>query len=599
MSSQLVRLNVVFCVVVGLMAQGLGTGWAAKSHRQVSGGAVMVAQAGSTQPDKAGAIKTNPISPAGGQEAAAGFAVKEFIVEGSMLLPPDKIKEIVGKYTGPGKQMTDLEQARAELEKAYQAMGFPTVLVTIPEQTIDGGTVHMQVIEGRLLEIKVTGNEYYPRYQILEKLPSLRAGHLIEEKVLLKEIDAVNANPDLKVTPVLKASSEPGMVEMELKVKDRFPMHARLTGDNKGPLTTPANRLTAEVSYSNLWQADHILSLQTTQTPTDWGAVQAYGFSYVAPISGPKHVVAVYASKVISNSVLAGSTLAVSPGNINVAGNATIAGFRYISPILEGGTTTHSITFGADYKRLEKTEATFPGALGTAIILSPIQYTPVSLSYSAVRPDSFGMFDFSATAKGYWPVIPGGKEEDFRGDPNDPFEKPGQRAGSTGKFYVLQSSMNRNQPLPYGFHLALHADGQWASEPLVPAEQYFVGGADSVRGYTQNESLGDHAVRGRAELFTPYLPDIPLDYYWQRRRSSDVKIRWKLLAFYDVANLWVAKAPAGQKDQFRLEGVGGGIRAQLIPYNLSFSLDQGLALRDATATREGDTFVHFLVSIAY
>mgnify|MGYP001593548977 CR=1 FL=1 len=599
MSSQLVRFNVVVYVVMGLMAQSVETGWAAKSHRQATGAPMMVAQAGPAQPDKAGAVETKPDPPAGVQGDAVGFAIKEFIVEGSTLLPQDKINEIVGKYKGSGKLMADLDRARAELEKAYQALGFPTVLVTIPEQTIDKGTVRMQVTEGRLIEIRVSGNQYYPRYQILEKLPSLRPGNLIEEKVLVKELDAVNVNPDLKVTPVLKAGSEPGTVDLELKVKDRLPLHAKLTGDNKGPFTTPANRVTAEVAYSNVWGADHILSLQTTQTPEEWGAVQAYGFSYVAPIAGPQNVVAVYASKVVSKSVLAGSTLAVSPGNISVAGNATIAGFRYIVPILEGGTTSHSITMGADYKRLEKTEATFPGELGTAVVLSPIQYTPVSLSYAAVRPDSTGIFDFSATAKGYWPVIPGGKKEDFAGDPNDPFEKPGNRAGSTGKFFVLQSSMNRNQPLPYGFHLALHADGQWASEPLVPAEQYFAGGADSVRGYIANESIGDHAVRGRAELFTPNLPDIPLDFFWQRRKSSEVKINWKLLAFYDVANLWIAKAPVGQKDQFRLEGVGGGLRAQLVPYNLTLTLAQGWALRDATATKRGDTFAHFMLTLAY
>ena len=599
MSSQFVRLSVVVCVSMGLMAQSMETGWAAKSHRRATGGIMMVAQAGSPQPKKAGAIETKHDPPASVQEAVVGFTIKEFIVEGSELLPQAKINEIVGKYTGPGKQMSDLEQARAELEKAYQALGFPTILVTIPEQTIEAGTVRMLVTEGRLLEIKVTGNKYYPRLQILEKLPSLRAGNLIEEKVLVKELDAVNANPDLRVTPVLKTSSEPGMVDLELKVKDRFPMHAKLTGDNKGPFTTPADRLTAEVSYSNLWQADHILSVQTTQTPTDWGAVQSYGFTYVAPISGPQHAVAVYASKVKSTSVLAGTTLAVSPGAINVAGNATIAGIRYFFPILQGGTMSHSIAMGVDYKRLEQTEATFPGGLGNAVVLGPIQYTPISLSYSGVRPDSLGVFDFSASVKAYWPVVPGGEKEDFAGDPNDPFGKPGQRAGSTGNFYVLQSSINRNQLLPYDFRLALHADGQWANEPLVPAEAYFAGGADTVRGYITNESIGDNAVRGRAELYTPNLPDIPLDYFWQRRKSSDIKINWKLLAFYDVVNLWILDAPAGQRDQFRLEGVGGGVRAQLVPYNLSFQLDQGLALRDATATRAGDTFVHFAISIAY
>jgi hemolysin activation/secretion protein len=581
------------------MAQGLENGWAGKSQQQATGGTMMVAQAGSVQPDKARAIETKPDPPAGMQGAAGGFTVKEFDVEGSALLSKDKINEIVGKYKGPGRQMADLEQARAELEKAYQALGFPTVLVSIPEQTIEEGTVRMLVTEGRLLEIKVSGNQYYPRYQILEKLPSLQPGNLIEEKVLVKELNGVNVNPDLKVTPVLKASSEPGMVDLELKVKDRLPLHAKLTGDNKGPVTTPRNRLTAEVSYSNLWYADHILSLQTTQTPEDWGAVQSYGFSYVVPISGPQHAVAVYGSNVKSTSVLAGTTLAVSPGNVSVAGNATIAGFRYFFPVLQGGTMSHSITMGADYKHLKSTDATFPGGLGTAVVLSPIDYTPVSLSYSGVRPDPFGLFDFSATAKGYWAQFPGGKKEDFAGDPNDPFGNPGQRKGSTGTFYVLQSSLNRNQPLPYGFHLVLHVDGQWASEPLVPAEAYFAGGMDTVRGYIQNETLGDDAVRGRAELYTPNLPDIPLDYFWQRRKSSDIKIQWKLLGFYDTANLWIQESPAGQRDQFRLEGVGGGVRAQLVPYNLNFQLDQGVALRDATATREGDTFVHFAVSIAY
>ncbi len=558
-----------------------------------------MAQAGSAQSDRDKPAEAKPASPAEVSDERPGFEIKTFVVEGSALLPPDKIDEVLGKYKGHGRQMADLERARGALERAYQALGFPTILVTIPEQTIDEGTVRMQVIEGRLLEIRVTGNQYYPRYQILQKLPSVRLGNLIEEKQLVKELDAVNANPDLKVTPVLKPGSEPGRVGLELKVKDRLPLHVKVTADNKGPFTTPRNRMTVEASYSNLWNADHIMSVQTTQTPTDWGAVQGYSATYVAPLDGPQHAVAVYASKVISKSILGGNTLAISPGDITVAGNATIAGARYFFPILKGGPATHSITFGADFKRLEKTEATFPGTLGTAVVLSPIQYTPLSLGYSGVYPDRLGLTLFSATAKGYWPIVPGGKPEDFSGDPKDRFNNPGQRPGATGKFAVLQGALDRVQPLPVGFNLALHADGQWASEPLVPAEQYFAGGADTVRGYIQSEAIADHALRGRAELTTPNLIDVPLDVIWQRRRSSEVKIEWKAAAFYDVANLWIAKAPIGQKDQFRLESVGAGIRAQLVPYNLAVRIDQGWALRDATTTKRGDTFVHFLVTVAY
>ncbi|MEW6248597.1 MAG: POTRA domain-containing protein [Nitrospirota bacterium] len=528
-----------------------------------------------------------------------GFDIKAFIVEGSSLLSPEKINGVLDQHRGSGKTIADIEKARHELERAYQALGYPTVIVIIPEQTIENGVVRLTVVESRIGEVRMVGNTYYSRYNILAKLPSLRPGALIHEPTLVKELDAVNVNPDRKITPVLKPGTETGTVDVELKVNERLPLHARMIGDNKGPFTTPANRLTAEVQYTNLWDEDHILTLQTTQTPEDWGAVQAYGFSYVAPIMGPQHVLAVYASKVTSTSVLAGTTLALSPGDVSVAGNATIAGLRYFFPVFEGTTTTHQIALGADYKRLEKTEATFPGPLGTAVVLSPIQYTPLSLGYTGIRPDAWGITQFSVTAKGYWPIIPGGKKADFAGDPADPFNKPGNRAGSTGRFAVLQAGLDRTQPLPLGFSLSLHADGQWASEPLVPAEQYFAGGMDTVRGYIQNESLGDHAVRGRAELLSPPLPEIPLDRFWQRRRASSLKITWKVLAFYDAVTLWVRDAPIGQKDQFRLEGIGGGVRAQLVPYNLQLQVDQGFALQDATVTRAGDTFVHFMVSLAY
>jgi hemolysin activation/secretion protein len=585
------------CVMLGLMTPNVEAGRADSAKDRSAGRPMITAQA--APPAAAPVVPKSIEPPAPAEPDNAGFLIKEFVVEGSMLLPRSKIDEVLSKYKGPGKQMADLERARADLEKAYQSLGYPTIIVSIPEQTIEAGTVLLQVIEGRLYNIRVTGNNYYPRWQILDKLPSIRVGKLLQEKELIKELDVVNANPDLKVTPVLKAGTEPRTVDLELKVKDRLPLHVKLTGDNKGPFTTPANRLTAEVSYSNLWQADHILSFQTTQTPTDWGAVQGYSGTYVAPIAGPQNALAVYVSKVVSKSILGGSTLAISPGDVTVAGNATVAGLRYFFPILGGGTATHTITLGIDYKRLEKTEATFPGSLGTAVVLSPIQYTPLSVGYSIVRPDALGVTLLSATAKGYWPIIPGGQKEDFAGDPNDPFNKPGNRVGSTGKFAVLQASVDRAQPLPLGFTLALHADGQWASEPLVPAESYFAGGADSVRGYVQSESIGDHAVRGRAELTTPNLFDVPLDMIWQRRKSSEIKVEWKLAAFYDAANLWIARAPSGQRNQFRLEGVGGGIRAQLVPYNLALRVDQGWALRDATTTKGGDTFVHFMLSFAY
>lgn len=531
---------------------------------------------------------------------SAGFAIREFVVDGSALLSPALIDEVLGKYKGPRKKIGDIEQARIELEKAYQKLGYPTVLVVVPEQTVEQGTVRFNVVEARLLRVDVTGNEYFSRYNILSKMPSVQIGTLLYEPEFVKQLDAANANPDLKLAPVLKPSSEPGMVDLELKAKERLPLHAKITGDNKGPFTTPAHRVTWEAQYANLWDADHILTLQTTQTPTNWGAVQAYGVSYVAPLIWPDHLLAVYASKVSSNSTLAGTSLPVGGGDIAVAGNATVAGLRYLFPIFKGGKATHQLSIGVDFKRLEKTEATFPGGLGTAVVLSPVQYTPASVGYSGTYPDAFGATMFTATATGYAAgLVPGGRKRDFQGDPNNPDEFPGNRAGSTGTFGVVKTGLSRMQPLPMDFLFSARVDGQWASEPLIPAEQYFAGGVDTVRGYIQNEALGDNAFFGRAELYTPELPSVPLDLFWQRRRSSELKATVKLVGFYDYARLWTKRAPAGQAGVQHLEGVGAGIRMKIEPINLTLQLDEGVALQPTAATKRGDTYAHFLVSIGF
>lgn len=604
--------RVVVWVAVGVAVFVLLNGEAgAKDRLGNQATAMMMAQAtsGSAErgliPGDRGAKEQKPLGDESAvmsteDKQAVRFSLTTFLVEGNTILEQAKIDSILAPFKGVERQIADVEKARAELEKTYHTAGYPTVLVNLPEQTIESGVVRLQVVEGRLLEITVTGNDHYSWSSIRRKMPSLTPGALLYEPTLVKELSAVNGNPDLNVAPVLKPGPEPESVNLELKVKDRLPVHGKLEADNKGPITTPRDRLVAEIQHTNVFGGDEILTMNTVQTPTDWGAVQNYGMSFVYPVIWPNHLLAVYASKSKSSSVLAGAAITVGgASDVGIAGNATVAGARYIFPILPGGPYTHQLALGVDYKRLEKTEATFPDG-GTATVLSPVQYTPASLGYTGFYPDRFGLTKAALTAKGYVAgLIPGGSKKDFGGDPNDPFGHPGNRAGSTGTFAVLQAGLDRSQPFPAEFTLALHADGQWASQPLIPAEQYFAGGMDSVRGYLTYEAIGDHAVRGRAEITTPELLTIPIDRLWQRRRSSDYTVRVRFAAFYDAAQIWVAQAPAGQTSQFRLEGVGGGIRVKFPKDIGQLILDQGFALRETLNTKRGDTFVHFSVGLMF
>jgi len=532
---------------------------------------------------------TAPASPVQ-NPAEITFAITDYQVEGNSVLPPDKINEIVSSYRGPQQHMRDVEQARSELEKAYRQAGYPTVLVIVPQQTIENGIVRLSVVESKLGEIRIKGNRYFSDRDILERLPSLKTNILIYEPIFLQELNQANSNPDLEIAPVLALGQTPGTVDLELKINDRLPLHATLELNDRGAPQTPREQLNASIQYTNLFNRDQLLTFQTVQTPQDWGTVQVYGLSYVAPIKQSGRTFAFFGAYSHSKSVLDGSTLPVSQGSINVPGNSIIAGGRYIFPVETDPKLSQQISLGIDYKHLNETKASFPGSLGTAIVTSQVNYAPLSFNDTLVYPDNAGTMKISGTAKGYVAgMVPGGSKEDFGGDPNDPINHPGNRAGSTGTFLILQGAVERFQDLPLGSALSIKADGQWASEPLIAAEEYFAGGIDSVRGYLESEALGDDAFHWTLEFLSPIFPAIHPNPY---------KENVQFAAFYDAAYLRTLQPPPGQLDRQDLAGAGFGVRLKVTDY-FQGRVDIARALKDAAFTRAGDYFVHFSLKVLF
>src|SRR5262245_30354433 len=56
-----------------------------------------------------------PPPPADSDEAP--FTIQDFFVEGNTLLPPDQVEAILAPFRGKGRRFSDIEAARAALEK--------------------------------------------------------------------------------------------------------------------------------------------------------------------------------------------------------------------------------------------------------------------------------------------------------------------------------------------------------------------------------------------------------------------------------------------------------------------------------------------------
>jgi hemolysin activation/secretion protein len=506
------------------------------------------------------------------------FEVTSYRVEGNTLLDSAQIDATLTSFTGPQMKVADVDRARLALEALYHDAGYPAVIVSLPEQTVENGVVQLQVMESKLAEVTVSGNRYISTQRLLGKLPSISPGAILHEPTILADLDAVNATPDRQVAPVLTVGSEPGTVNLELKVKDRPPLHGNVEWNNRGTPNTPEQRLSASVRYLDMFAREHALAIQTLQSPQDWGAVQVYSASYLVPLGADRNVSGYVA--------MSESESQIPEGDASIPGNATIGGLRYTSELK----AARQLSVSLDYKHLQEIEATFPDGL-TYVVAPPVSYAPVTLGYtgSAGEEDAFTWWSVSIM-ENIAGMVPGGDTEDFGGDPDDPPPVPKNRDGATGTFFVLRAQASRAQQLDDGFSLSLAASGQLASEPLIAAEQFFAGGIESVRGYMENEALGDHGFRASVELMSPRAAFA--QYVRPSRGTMQVGF------FMDVAGLWRKDPLPGEEDYRSLVGAGVGARVAL-GNGLTAKLDQGWALADGTITRRGDTRGHVSVTVEF
>jgi hemolysin activation/secretion protein len=212
----------------------------------------------------------------------AGFKVEKYLVVGNSVLAPETIAEIftnVPNAFGTNVTFDGIRAVLGDLQMAYRERGFVTVSVGLPQQKITNATVKVQVTEGRLAAINVTGNRYFSSNNVMRALPSLHTNMLLNSRVFQSELDIANASRDRQIYPVIGPGPEPGTSEITLKVKDQFPLHARLEVNNDATPNTPALRNSFSAQYDNLWDLEHQIGLQYSYSFEQFKTHNDYSFS--------------------------------------------------------------------------------------------------------------------------------------------------------------------------------------------------------------------------------------------------------------------------------------------------------------------------------
>lgn len=142
--------------------------------------------------------------------AQGSFFIKTIQIQGNTLLPESKLSPLVAHLTQSEQALDTLKKGAEAIQKMYRDAGYGGVVAFIPEQKLDDGNVVIQVLEGKLTAVQISGNENLDEANILASLPHLQKNETPVIRDIDRNIQMANENPAKNLRVSLTAGARPG-----------------------------------------------------------------------------------------------------------------------------------------------------------------------------------------------------------------------------------------------------------------------------------------------------------------------------------------------------------------------------------------------------
>ena len=427
-------------------------------------------------------------------EPALTLEVRQFSVEGDNPLSDAETQELLKPYLGKHDSLDSLEAAPAALEGAMHRRGYVFHRVIIPAQRPEDGNIKLQVVRYRLNKVDVTGNNFFSSENILRSLPGLEIDKSPDVAELTGEMATANQHPSKRITLVIKESAAEQALDAEIRVRDVPTRQAFIslvghTRDENNAINhgTGYSRVTFGYQAANLFDRDHVLTATYTTSPDHISDVTQVGLFYWIPFYGIQSSLSAYATY---SDIQIGS-LGVGSQSFDVSGRGEFYGLRFDHSFRKFNQINHGISIALD-DRLFKSDVKFGGV---GLPTNEVSSRPISLRYFAGTERSWG------NASAY-------VEEAFNirgGRAGDDTDYQNARNGADPNWKAFRYGVDSNYAFASGWTLSGKLRGQYTDEPLIPGEQFGLGGDNSVRGLRDREIAGDQGYFVSAELKAPAL----------------------------------------------------------------------------------------------
>lgn len=476
------------------------------------------------QPDeRPGILRVPPQAPFVGPRIGTTprTLVRAIRVTGNTVFSDEELARITAPYVG--REVTDEELAalRQALTLKYVNAGYINSGAVLPDQKVVDGVIEYRIIEGALIDVTVAGTKHlHPDY--VSKRLALGAGPPLNVVALQDQLQILLQGPLIqRINAELLPGDQPGEARLHARVDEGPRGSFSVKADND---ISPALGDARAVLFGQLYSLTGWGDILTGQIEKAQGYTKLFA-DYGIPLTARDTTLNIFAewarAKVVEKPLNA----------LDIQSRASTFGLRLTHPLLRTSRQQLRLAAGFDLRQ-SRTEL-----LGEGFSFSPGVEPDGQSKVSVLRfIQDYVLRDrsqvFAARSTFSWGV--NAFNSTHMGDtlPN------GEFLAWLGQFQYVRRLGKSDAQLLFRF------DGQLSSQPLLPLEQFAVGGLRTVRGYRTNQLVRDQGYASSLEVRVPVL------------RREDGRPLLQVAPFVDIGGAWYKGRDTTQPQTIRSAGLG-------------------------------------------
>ena len=493
--------------------------------------------------------------------------IETITVLGSTVFSEEDFIPIIQPLEGTVSSLADLRLVADKITQLYLKDGYITSRAVIVSDSLAEGNIQIEVIEGKIEEIKIVGADRlakYVRSRVNVGVGSPVNTAELEEQLRLLRIDPLIENIEANLT----AGSGLGQSTLLVRVKAAKPFDLKLGIDNYSPPSVGSERLGLELAYGNLTGLGDTLSAFYYPRVEAFSGTYDLDFEYQVPIN-PKNGTITAEVRINRNEIVNGFGK-----DLEINGETERYRLTYRQPLIRSTRKEFALSLGFDYQD------------GQTFLLQngfPFGQGPDDDGVSKTSVIRLGQDYILRQPTGAWALRSSlNFGIDIFGATNNEDPIP------DGQFFSWLGQIQRIQVLNDDNFLVIQGEFQFTPDSLLPSQQFIIGGGQSVRGYRNNARSGDNGLRLSIE-----------DRFTVVRDQAGQPI-FTLVSFFNMGAIWnIEDNPNQRPDQNFLAALGLGFIWRPIS-DLNIRLDYAPPLIDLRDRGDNvqDDGLHFSVSFS-